>query len=118
MLSLSLTYLLSIFISVFEKVAKASKTIQTSILLFFSALVGIKAKSGKFHSILPVREKNPKEDMSSSVFYSSTSKSDSKIDSYLSRTPTFSGDVEQFAWWKNKPYNICITQDEDIWDVI
>lgn len=56
--------------------------------------------------------------MSSSVSYSSTFKSDSKIDSYLSRTSTFSGDVEQFAWWKNKLYNICITQDEDIWDVI
>jgi hypothetical protein len=56
--------------------------------------------------------------MSSSVSSSSTSKSDSKNDSYLSRPPMFNGYIKQFAWWKNKLYSFCITQDGDIWDVI
>jgi len=30
----------------------------------------------------------------------------------------FSGDVEQFVWWKNKLYISCFIQGEDICDVI
>jgi len=56
--------------------------------------------------------------MSSFVSFSSISNSDSKNDTYLSRPPTFNGYIEQVGWWKSKLYSLCITQDEEIWDVI
>lgn len=41
-------------------------------------------------------------------------KSNSKCDSYLSRTQIFFGDAEQFSCWKSKLYSHDIVLDEEL----
>jgi len=51
-------------------------------------------------------------------YNNTTSESNSKFDSYLSRPFSFRGDVKQFFWWKNNLYSHVISIDEELRDVI
>ena len=42
----------------------------------------------------------------------------SKKNSYTTRPPTFSGDSNEFEWWKRKMYTHIISHDDELWDIL